>query len=38
MIVKPGAIRGFTWMSVSSVCDTAQCLMEMSLLGEFLRL
>lgn len=37
-IVKWGAIQGFTWMSVSSVCDAAQSLMEMSLPGEFLRL
>jgi len=27
----------YTWLPVSSVCDTAQALMEMSLPGEFLR-
>lgn len=36
-IVKQGAIRGFTGMPVSSVCDAAQPLMEMSLPGEFVR-
>lgn len=35
--MKQGAIRGFTWLPVSSVCDATQPLMEMSLPGEFLR-
>lgn len=30
-IVKRAAIQGFTWMSVSSICDAAQPAMEMSL-------
>lgn len=37
MLVKQGAIQGFARPSVSSVCDAAQPLKEVSSPGEFLR-